>query len=427
MDPHRLVRAYCPEDQLDTKIEDNPFVVHHYLETREQDSFREDALRKQIEQGNQSRKSYDVNDGQDDTIRPWLDGFVEDRGLDVASKLLQGVGDVNYSNESVEPEGEFSACLLVMDDNHFLIEWLAYHYHTLPLRHLILAVDPRSVTSPTKILDRWRDHGMVIEEWSDKDFMPPVRNVSNMKNAQMISLLSRKGYNTEDAQVISLHRTRQKQFYNKCLRVLKSAGRTWTLLIDTDEYLVINQRATSRFHVPAPSPEKPGSIMSFLRQELAKNETELPKDSPCIMIPRLRFGCAKSHLEQVNRDVPIGFNGSAFQTLHCRKHAPPKISDINKTGKTIIDISRVETKKISVMNPHRPLWAYCPDSELYTEIKDNLFVVHHYAGTWEQYSFREDYRNMKSIKVRQYSFSNFEVRMMRFLTSAFGFSPSSNT
>ena len=23
-----------------------------------------------------------------------------------------------------------AACLLIMDDNHFLIEWLAYHYHT---------------------------------------------------------------------------------------------------------------------------------------------------------------------------------------------------------------------------------------------------------------------------------------------------------
>jgi hypothetical protein len=466
MDPHRLVRAHCPEEQLYTKIDDSTmFIIHHYLGTWEQYSFRND-VRKQIKEGNRSRMSYDrhkdVDDGQDDSIRPWLDGFVENKGIELASKLLEGVGDVDFNenvepedgrkmlervvggnveqnehlleppeddaskllqdvdrveqNDNVQPDDVFSACLLVMDDNHFLIEWLAYHYHTLPLRHLILAVDPRSVTSPSKILDRWRGHGMIIEEWSDKDFMPQKLlkeslNVSNMENSE----------------VISLHRTRQKQFYSKCMRVLKNAGRTWTLLIDTDEYLVINQRATSRFNVTAPSLEQPASVMSFIRQELAKNETELPKDSPCIMIPRLRFGCAESHLEQVNKDVPSGFNGSAFQTLHCRNHALPKIADINKTGKTIIDVSRIDRKKILVMNPHRPLWHYCPESELYTEIKDNLFVVHHYAGTWEQYSFREDYRNMKSMKVRRHAFSGFEVHMVRFLTSAFGFSPSGNT
>ena len=36
----------------------------------------------------------------------------------------------------------FSSCLLIMDDNHYLIEWLAYHYHVLPLRRLIVATDP---------------------------------------------------------------------------------------------------------------------------------------------------------------------------------------------------------------------------------------------------------------------------------------------
>jgi hypothetical protein len=30
-----------------------------------------------------------------------------------------------------DPTNSFAACLLFMDDNHFLIEWLAYHYHVL--------------------------------------------------------------------------------------------------------------------------------------------------------------------------------------------------------------------------------------------------------------------------------------------------------
>jgi hypothetical protein len=59
-----------------------------------------------------------------------------------------------------------SACLLTMDDNHFLIEWLAYHYHVLPLRDLIVAVDPRAKTSPQEVFDRWK--GLInITVWND--------------------------------------------------------------------------------------------------------------------------------------------------------------------------------------------------------------------------------------------------------------------
>lgn len=35
-----------------------------------------------------------------------------------------------------------SACLLVKDENNNLPEWIAYHYHNLPLRYLVVAVDP---------------------------------------------------------------------------------------------------------------------------------------------------------------------------------------------------------------------------------------------------------------------------------------------
>lgn len=329
------------------------------------------------------------------SLRPWLDEFVGDKGLDLASNQLEDIGNVQQ-NRTLEPDDVFSACLLMMDDNHFLTEWLAYHYHTLPLRHLIVAVDPRSVTSPSKILDRWRAHGMVIEEWSDNDFLS--KNIPSQSDTMYIR---KNNPSLSDSQiaVISMHRTRQRQFYSKCMKVLKAANRTWTLLVDTDEYLVINKRATKRFKVQAPSMEQPASVMSFIRQELAKSESEFPKDSPCIMIPRLRFGSQESLPEDVHRNVPSGFNASALITLRFRKHALPETYTMNKMGKTIIDVSKLKTSKIIVKNPHRPLSDYCPESEVLTKIKDNLFVVHHYAGTWEQYSFREDYRGMKGKKV----------------------------
>ena len=56
----------------------------------------------------------------------------------------------NDSSQHYDEQGEgTAACLLIMDSNHLLIEWLAYHYHVLRLRHLIVAVDPRSTTTPT--------------------------------------------------------------------------------------------------------------------------------------------------------------------------------------------------------------------------------------------------------------------------------------
>jgi hypothetical protein len=37
---------------------------------------------------------------------------------------------------------------LIKDDNDILNEWIAYRYHFLNLRHMIVAVDPISATSP---------------------------------------------------------------------------------------------------------------------------------------------------------------------------------------------------------------------------------------------------------------------------------------
>jgi hypothetical protein len=66
-------------------------------------------------------------------------------------------------------EESMSACLLICDDNHRLTEWIAYHYFSMPLRYLVIAVDPGSHQSPTFFLDQWRDR-MTILEWTDSDF-----------------------------------------------------------------------------------------------------------------------------------------------------------------------------------------------------------------------------------------------------------------
>lgn len=64
-----------------------------------------------------------------------------------------------------------SACLLVNDENPRLPEWLAYHYHVLPLRSIIVAVDPVSRQQPNEILYRWPRMGMEVEIWQDIDYL----------------------------------------------------------------------------------------------------------------------------------------------------------------------------------------------------------------------------------------------------------------
>lgn len=69
-----------------------------------------------------------------------------------------------------------AACLLVNDENPRLPEWIAYHYHILPLRHLIVAVDPGSRVSPSEILGRWADDGLNmglnVKIWDEDDYLP---------------------------------------------------------------------------------------------------------------------------------------------------------------------------------------------------------------------------------------------------------------
>ena len=117
-----------------------------------------------------------------------------------------------------------AARLLVMDDNHFLIEWLAYHYHALPLRNFIVAADPRSKTSPSPILQRWRkNHGVTITEWRDQDY------VTDSDRQEAEHWAQRKF--GDIPQALIQHRARQRLFYYHCMRRFKRQGRQWTRTI----------------------------------------------------------------------------------------------------------------------------------------------------------------------------------------------------
>ena len=77
---------------------------------------------------------------------------VKQQRRQIPNALAPGHNNVGTPGES------FAGCLLTRDDNQLLVEWIAYHYHVMPLRRLIIAVDPASVTSVYPVTNRWKLH-----------------------------------------------------------------------------------------------------------------------------------------------------------------------------------------------------------------------------------------------------------------------------
>ena len=278
---------------------------------------------------------------------------------------------------------EFAACLLIKDDNHYLIEWLAYHYHRLPLRRLIVAVDPTSVTSPTSILDRYRNLGLInITQWKDEDFWPE----EDRKNWQL-DLQS--GIRNARRQT-DLHVHRQTIFCQQCMRQLKTENWTWTAFVDVDEYILPNRNVKEAYRIPGQ--DSTATIFQLLETAKTSNISNM-LSSPCIHAKRILFGSKESEPHQVEHSAPQGFNVSNLLTFRWRWHE--SYSD-TFLGKCILDLSRVNASvhlDIREINIHRIVRSLCPKATMYISYEDSSLLVHHYVGSWEQWSFRSDPRS----------------------------------
>jgi hypothetical protein len=280
------------------------------------------------------------------------------------------------STLSNSSDKSFSACLLVMDDNHRLSEWLAYHYFVLKLRTLIITIDPKSQTSPTEILNKWRAHGMHIIEWNESYLLKHSEPNNDKK---------------KNISAINVHRKRQQVFLLECMREMQVLNRTWTALWDSDEFIVWNLKATSIVQlknmtqrVIIPSIKVQDGLLTFLQRH--SNVSDQLK-APCITIPRLLFAAVESTEQQIQNNVPVFINATHHDTLRWRKHAKRNDHSTNGYGKTIIDVSRVNLTGIDrAKNPHRPLMDECKFAHLDNAL--SIFGVNHYLGSWESYSAR---------------------------------------
>ena len=274
----------------------------------------------------------------------------------------------------------FSACLLVMDENHRLPEWLAYHYYMLPLRHLVLLVDPRSETSPMDIVHRWRPY-MKIDVWNHSD-------LTNFHPHAKLTLKER-------------HRMAQPRFYRQCALYMRRLNRTWVTFHDVDEYLYLDPQAVSEYPLwknPSRSTQ-PGSILHFLQQletttNITINNTGMLryKDegfaASCFYIERTSYGATEERVDLVQQRVPRYLNGTHFDTLRWLHRTSHRDYNNNGMGKSILHVSVPKESLKFTGAIHRVAHA-CPWN---TFLFHRPFRIRHYLGSWQAYTSRVDAR-----------------------------------
>ena len=327
----------------------------------------------------------------------------------------------NSINDDNDGAG-MSACLLVMDDNHFLIEWLAYHYTVLPLRRLIIAQDPRSRTSSSPILKRWQ-HRINITRWNDDVFLHPAwRSQILHGHNNNVNYNKSQGQQSLEDKFTSLHRLRQRFFFNECMKTLKiessnthqnsssssSLSPLWVILIDSDEFVTLNPNwKYSQSILPSSKAilkTKRITIVDLLQRRLRNYKTTASK---CIGLPRLLFGTKENdepYQQQATQTSPLtisaGINVTDFLTLRYAWHAPIDNIKINKIGKTLIDLSRISINSLKVFRTdvHRPIKGVCGSDNAWISNVDSPLVVHHYIGTKQQWMFRHDPRGSRTYE-----------------------------
>jgi hypothetical protein len=150
-------------------------------------------------------------------------------------------------------DNSVSACLMFMDDNHLLVEWLAYHYFVMPLRHVVVAPDPLSRTSPMEVLERWKPY-MTIEVWNDTLNLDTTNTLKGHLDLEQ----------------------RQTQFYSDCGLYLRARNRTWTMFTDVDEYWAIHEHVVPDWKSRM---QQPGAILKLMTDvsQMSKPDKEVVK------------------------------------------------------------------------------------------------------------------------------------------------------
>lgn len=247
------------------------------------------------------------------------------------------------------------------------------------------------------MLDRWRDR-ITIQEWNETNFLPSDFEDQVKDNS----------FDQEKLEVLNNHRLRQASFNVECLKELKRQNRGWTLMIDTDEYLIPKETLATKLNDNTTVTPTIADVLATLQIPAGFEKVY----SPCLPINREQFSTAESPEEKVQSMVAPGFDGRDFQTLRWRKHGfEPEwiethwgtecgiVRDI--PNKVMIDLARITLEDLDredhLGNPHKPL-NYCPKN-VYSHMRETPFAVHHYMGTPEQWFYRSNDKRGKLLLV----------------------------
>jgi hypothetical protein len=350
--------------------------------------------------------------------------------------IVHQKAEIAANIESFQPIEEvqgMSSCLFIMDDTIRLIEWLAYHYTVLPLRYLIVGIDPHS-NHPERIvqvLERWRPY-MNITIWDDPQtylqyvpwdkawkrkywISPGVINPLYEDNTTL-------GYKSQE------HKRRQNIFTSHCYRQHFLANRSWVMNLDTDEFLIPNYFGTtedansSSFVIhyvgTAEKLERDRSRAVDIREHLPDltkritiseilRQTNLDR---CLKIPALNFTSHQGkHAYKGGKDKT-----GKLLTMLQTKTGPRE----GRTTKAILDVSRAQLAYLTwktFVNVHNPNKRMCGWNGVIgsgTDYISSIFRYHHYvAGSLESSVERaQDYRMRQSGKefMEHYKSRSFE-------------------
>jgi hypothetical protein len=300
----------------------------------------------------------------------------------------------------------FSACLVLETerDYPYLTEWIAYHWHALPLRQLVIWNDPSIAASPSllaSILAPWSQK-MDITVWNHPVQVYPAGHPQH-------KLLQRQPQPQPQPQDhhdrIQNRNQLQNVFFGKCLRKLQRLRRSWTILGRVDEYALINPRVRNatdplyqRWHGQhAPDQKEAGSVMTWLQQIQTSNATDAVTFSqPCLAITSKQFGTKESDRGTWNTTLSFGKSNANSTTGILSPHDfltltwqywghPEHHSRSPKVRTHVLDLSRISPSLLHwKVDAHWPV-SVCPRDALHE--RDNLFVSHHYSGTMEQLAF----------------------------------------
>lgn len=300
-----------------------------------------------------------------------------------------------------------SACLLIKDENHHLIEWLAYHYHVLPLRHLIIAVDPDSKTSPLTVLQRWDGTGLKYTIWNDTDFISSYNIEKRAKKRNMV-------VNSEDESKLSKivlhhHRERQGLFLMECYRQHKLMNHSWVIHIDTDEFVVFNRIGEDEDEHNVMQNRELRRALPRVGEQTVVEVLEKAPSRFCHSMARLLF----TDEERGETDTMVGpFNTKGFDSMRYTYHHY-KGNNISGRPKVVVDLLQIPlgnfTEGEQVYSIHRP-WRDLCDASGGTDLiekgyRESILRVNHYIGSWEDYSLSGNNRTRDKFDKKSNSSS----------------------